>query len=76
MVDFRIHYVKANGSTSAKVFKLRPLDLLPVETLGVDKRISVADMSTRRHYIGRHEVDAVLNGHVERLGSFELRSQA
>ena len=76
MVDFRIHYVKANGSTSAKVFKLKALDLDPGASLGVDKRISVADMSTRKHHIGRHEVDAVLNGQIERLGSFELRSPA
>ena len=73
MVDFCIHYVKANGSTSPKVFKLKALDLSPGDSVHVEKRISVADMSTRKHYAGTHAVDALLNGQVERLGSFELR---
>jgi len=31
LVDFRIHYVKANGQSKAKVFKLKTIDLAPGE---------------------------------------------
>ena len=72
LVDFAVHYVKANGQSRAKVFKLKTLDLQPHETQRVGKRISLAEMTTRKHYAGVHRVDAVLNGRAELLGSFEL----
>jgi 3-methyladenine DNA glycosylase AlkC len=72
MVDFRIHYVKANGTSSAKVFKLKALELAPGESLSVHKKISVNDMSTRKHYAGRPAVDAILNGEIMPLGFFSL----
>jgi 3-methyladenine DNA glycosylase AlkC len=72
LVDFAVHYVKANGQSRAKVFKLKTLELQPHETLRVGKRISLAEMTTRKHYAGVHRVDAVLNGRAEPLGSFEL----
>ena len=52
LVDCRIHYVKANGSTAAKVFKLKRVDLGPGEAIILKKSISLADMTTRRHYPG------------------------
>lgn len=72
LVDFRIHYTKANGSTSAKVFKLKTLELQAGETAQLQKTVSLAQMSTRTHYPGRHQVDTLLNGHAESLGYFDL----
>jgi len=72
LVDFAVHYVKANGQTRAKVFKLKTLDLAPHETQRVGKQISLAEMTTRKHYPGQHRVDAILNGRAQALGSFEL----
>ena len=72
LVDFAVHYVKANGQTRAKVFKLKTLDLAPHETQRVGKQISLAEMTTRKHYPGQHQVDAILNGRAQVLGSFDL----
>jgi 3-methyladenine DNA glycosylase AlkC len=72
LVDFRIHYTKANGSTAAKVFKLKTLELQAGESARLQKTVSLAQMSTRTHYPGRHQVDALLNGHAEPLGHFDL----
>ena len=72
MVDFRIHYVKANGSTSPKVFKLKAIEIGPGDSVRVQKKVSVADMTTRKHYAGLHQVDAILNGEVKPIGSFNL----
>lgn len=72
LVDFAIHYVKANGQSRAKVFKLKTLDLAAHATLRVGKKISLAEMTTRKHYPGLHRVDAMLNGRAQALGSFEL----
>src|SRR4051812_23386590 len=48
LVDFRIHYVKSNGKASAKVFKLKELDLAPRETVSLSKKVSLKEMTTRK----------------------------
>jgi len=72
LVDFRIHFMKANGKTSPKVFKLRTIDLAPRETVQMGKSVSLAEMTTRKHYAGTHKVDVVLNGLTKPLGTFDL----
>lgn len=72
LVDFRIHYVKASGNTSPKVFKLKAVTLAPNETMQMQKKVSLAEMTTRKHYPGQHAVELLLNGGVMPLGSFEL----
>lgn len=72
LADLRIHYVKAGGKTSPKVFKLKSFTLLPGERARLVKTVSLADMTTRRHYPGRHEVELILNGRARALGSFNL----
>lgn len=72
LVDFRIHYVKANGATSPKVFKLKTIELAPGQSAMLSKKISLKEMTTRRHYVGVHRVDAVVNGTPVALGEFHL----
>lgn len=72
LVDLRIHFVKANGKTSAKVFKLKALELAPRDLVRLEKRISLANMTTRKHFPGKHRVDVLLNGRAEPLGEFNL----
>lgn len=72
LVDFRIHFVKANGKSSPKVFKLTTIALAPRETVSMKKSVSLAEMTTRKHFAGTHEVDVVLNGRIKALGTFQL----
>jgi hypothetical protein len=72
MVDFQIHYVKANGTTAAKVFKLKALTLAAGETAHLQKTVSLREMTTRKHYPGLHEVEILLNGVPLPLGAFSL----
>jgi len=72
LVDFRVHFVKSNGKTSPKVFKLKTVELAPEETVGMKKTISLAEMTTRKHYAGTHKVDILLNGSTRVLGTFDL----
>lgn len=74
LVDLRVHFVKANRSTSAKVFKGAELALEPGATRTVRKSISLAQHSTRTHHPGEHAVEALINGTPVPLGSFVLRS--
>lgn len=72
LVDLRVHFVKANGQSSPKVFKLRVLELQPQTSARLSKTISLAAMTTRKHYPGVHRVDVVVNGTTQALGQFEL----
>jgi hypothetical protein len=75
LVDIVVHFVKANGSTSPKVFKgaERTLDGLGATT--VSKTISLAQQSTRTHYPGLHRVEVQINGATHDGGEFELASE-
>jgi 3-methyladenine DNA glycosylase AlkC len=73
VIDYAIDYVKANGSTSAKVFKLKALTLAGHGSAVISRGQQIKELTTRRHYAGRHAVHVMVNG--ERLGSalFELQ---
>lgn len=72
VIDYAIDYVKANGSTSAKVFKLKALTLPGNAVEAVSRGQQIKELTTRRHYAGRHAVHIMVNG--ERLAStaFEI----
>lgn len=72
LVDLQVHYVKANGSVSAKVFKLKSLELEGGQTVRLHKTLSLAEMTTRKHQPGEHRVDLLVNGQPMPLGSFQL----
>ncbi len=73
IADFRVHYVKANGNRTPKVFKGTTVNIEPGATASISKKISLRQMSTRTHHAGRHDVEIVLNGVSTTLGSFDLR---
>jgi hypothetical protein len=50
LIDYAVHFVKANGSTRPKVFKLRTLTMRPGEKVLLSATVSFAAMTTRRHY--------------------------
>jgi 3-methyladenine DNA glycosylase AlkC len=72
MVDFKVFFVKANGHSSAKVFKLKALQLAPNETQTFSKKISLKLMSTRPYYSGKHRLEAIINGKGFYLADFTL----
>lgn len=73
VIDYRVHFVKASGATSAKTFKLTFANLEPGAVRSCSILRSVEQRTTRVHYPGRHEVEAVVNGHPYSLGTFDLR---
>ncbi|WP_432669497.1 DNA alkylation repair protein [Pseudomonas umsongensis] len=72
VIDYAIDYVKANGITSAKVFKLKALTLPGNATQPITRGQHIKELTTRRHYAGKHAVHVLVNG--ERLAStaFEI----
>jgi 3-methyladenine DNA glycosylase AlkC len=74
LVDLVIHYVRARGAPHARTFKLRQLELAPRATVTLEKRLSLADLSTRRHHPGEHRVELLVNGERHALGAFRLQA--
>lgn len=72
LVDLRVHFVKANGSSGPKVFKGAEPVIGPGETATIRKTISLAVHSTRTPYPGTHVVEVLLNGEVHDGTSFEV----
>ncbi len=73
VVDYAVHYVKKNGESSRKVFKLRTLELAGGAELTLEKNQTIADFTTRVHYPGRHAVELLVNGLTVAQGHFELK---
>jgi 3-methyladenine DNA glycosylase AlkC len=72
MADLVIHFVKARG-TGAKTFKLKAIDLAPRAGITLAKKITLKQLTTRKHRAGRHRVEVLLNGARRELGDFNLR---
>lgn len=75
LIDFRVHFVKATGGTSPKVFKLTTVELGPGASVPLKKKISLRQMTTRTHYEGEHHVDVLVNGVAFPAGTFMVAKQ-
>ena len=62
MIDYVIHYFKSNGKHSEKVFKLAIKNVKENELINLSKRHSFKQMTTRKHYSGKHIIELVVNG--------------
>lgn len=72
VVDYRVHYVRAGGRTTAKVFKWKTFDLGAGASVSLATRQVIRDFSTRRHHPGRHAVELLVNGRVMASAAFDL----
>lgn len=74
VVDYAVHHVKADGSTSPKVFKGWSIELAPRQSVVLTKRHSMRPVTTRRYFAGRHRVALHVNGQPVAEAAFELRA--
>jgi 3-methyladenine DNA glycosylase AlkC len=70
LVDFRVFFVKANGTTAAKVFKIRRAVLEDLLTLTAT--VSFQILTTRKPYPGLHRFELLVNGHPFELGAVRV----
>ena len=73
IADYRVHYVKASGATSPKVFKLKTFDLPAGGRASLSIRRPMRDFTTRRHHPGHHRVELIVNGETVAEAGFDLR---
>ncbi|MBL4561251.1 MAG: DNA alkylation repair protein [Labilibaculum sp.] len=73
MIDFIVHYMKANGKTAPKVFKLSKKSIPTNGCLTFKKKISFKPISTRKYYLGQHEIEIQINGMKYRKVKFKVK---
>ncbi len=56
--------MKANGKPAPKVFKIAKKKIAPAEKLHFSKKHSLKQMTTRKHYPGKHFISLMINGKV------------
>ncbi|MGB0386637.1 MAG: DNA alkylation repair protein [Ardenticatenaceae bacterium] len=72
MIDYLVHFVKANGKTRPKVFKLSKKTLKSGETIDLQKKHTIKPITTRRYYPGTHRIEIQINGKIFGGAEFEL----
>lgn len=72
LVDFAVHFKKANGRAAPKVFKLRRVALAAGARAELSGSVSLAVHTTRQPYPGRHKLELLVNGEVFPLGEFTV----
>jgi 3-methyladenine DNA glycosylase AlkC len=71
-LEYMVYFMKANGSLSKKIFKISELQMQPNEKKSVNKRHAFKDLTTRKHYLGLHQLAIVINGKEMENVSFTL----
>ncbi len=72
MVDYVVHYMKANGKQAPKVFKLTKKTVKAGEKLSITKNQVFKSVSTRKVYPGLHSIELQVNGNSFGKLNFEL----
>jgi 3-methyladenine DNA glycosylase AlkC len=75
LVDFAVHFVKADGRTKPKVFKLARITLPAAGRVTLRESVSFRPMTTRTPYPGTHRLEALINGVAFPLARFEVTSR-
>ncbi len=74
LLTLRMHFLKANGQHSTKVFALKDLQMARGETLEIVKKIPFRPITTRVLYPGKHFVELAANGEIQAQCEFDLRT--
>ncbi len=71
-IDYKIHYHKPSGNLLPKVFKLKEVELLPKQTLNIQKQHPFQHFSTRQQHPGKHVIEIQINGVIYASAAFTL----
>lgn len=61
-LEYKIDYVKANKSTSGKVFQISEFTLKPQSQKSFTRKQWFKQLTTRVHYPGNHKITLIING--------------
>ncbi|MEM7262537.1 MAG: DNA alkylation repair protein [Planctomycetota bacterium] len=71
-IGLRVHFLKSNGTHSAKLFKIADVDATPNQRIPLEKRQPFRPLTTRALYPGTHYSEWIVNGVSRGKKPFEL----
>lgn len=71
-VEYVIDYLKSGGGYGRKVFKISEATMEPGKDHNITRRQSFKDMTTRKHYPGKHHISIIVNGKEYARTSFQV----
>lgn len=71
-LEYGIYYLKGNGSLSRKVFKISEKEYAGNSVSLIEKRQSFKVITTRKFYVGAHQISVIVNGVEMGKVGFEL----
>lgn len=74
VVDYAIYFIKKNGSSAPKVFKLKTFEIPSKEKVKINKRHSLKKITTMVYNSGVHKLALQINGKVFQTISFKLKT--
>jgi len=72
-LEFAIDFMKSNGKTARKVFKISESDIQNKHK-HIQKTFSFKPISTRKYYAGQHQLSLIINGQTVASQGFMLNS--
>lgn len=72
LLEYVIGFLKANGTLSKKVFRLKDFVLKAGQKQSLTKKVSMKTVSTRRYYEGCHNLSIQINGKLSNEEKFNL----
>jgi len=73
VIDYKIFFCKKNGQQNPKTFKLKKCTLAPKGKVQLKAKYIFKDMMTRKHYLGPHAWQLMINGESFETYSFEVQ---
>jgi len=72
LIDYAVHHMKANGKHSPKVFKWTTRKVKAGQTLSLERKHAMKEVTTRRYYAGLHKIELLINGRSFGTQEFDL----
>lgn len=69
-LEYAIDYVTSTGKVSRKIFKITENNFVPHEAVSIQRKQSFRNLTTRKHFKGKHQLTILANG--KKLGSREF----
>jgi hypothetical protein len=66
--------LRNNGSLSKKVFKISEKTFAPKEKITIERKQSFRIITTKRFYVGEHQISLIINGIEKAIQTFDLLS--
>lgn len=73
VIDYVLHFRKANGSRTPKVFKWKTLELAAGAAIHLERSHPIRPITTRRYYEGKQALSLRINGTDTGLAEFTLK---